>query len=119
MSLHAAVLDTVALSLLQFVICNWENGKKLFICLIEGVRYLGESSQVNIDHSVCKAANYNSTGLRELIIYDVNCQYLMHFEERLEDVSQYLSLNPDMEVFGAIGKFHLAEHVDSCFSKWS
>ena len=111
MSLHAAVLDTVALSLLWFVICNWENGKKLFISLIEGVRYLGESSQVNVDHSVCKAANYNSTGLRELlIIYDVNCQYLMHFEERLEDVSQYLSLDPDIEVFGAIG---LSDHVDS------
>ena len=120
MSLHAAALDMVALSLLRFVICNWENGKKLFICLIEGVWYLGESSQVNIDHLVCKAANYNSTGLRELlIIYDINCQYLMHFEERLGDVSQYLSLDPDMEVFGAIGKFHLVDHVDSCFSKWS
>ena len=78
------------------------------------------SRQVNVDHLVCKAANYNSTGLRELlIIYDVNCQYLVHFEERLEDVSQYLSLDPDMEVFGAIGKFHLVDHVDSCFSKWS
>ena len=75
---------------------------------------------MNVDHSVCKAANYNSTGIQELLlIYDVNCQYLVHFEERLEDVSQYLSLDPDMEVFGAIGKFHLADHVDSCFSKWS
>lgn len=75
---------------------------------------------MNVDHSVCKGANYNSAGLQELlIIYDVNCQYLVHFEERLEDVSQYLSLDPDMEVFGAIGKFHLADHVDSCFSKWS
>ena len=116
-SLHAAVLDTVALSLLRFVICNWDNGKELFICLIKGVQYLGESSQVNIDHSVCKTANYNSIGLQELlIIYDVNCQYLVHFKERLEDVSQYLLLNPDMEVFGAIGKFHLADHMDSCFS---
>ena len=75
---------------------------------------------MNVDHSVCKAANYNSTGIQELLlIYNVNCQYLVHFEERLEDVSQYLSLDPDMEVFGAIGKFHLADHVDSCFSKWS
>jgi hypothetical protein len=24
-----------------------------------------------------------------------------------------------MKIFGAIGKFHLADHVDSCFSKWT
>lgn len=24
-----------------------------------------------------------------------------------------------MKIFDAIGKFHLADHVDSCFSKWS
>ena len=75
---------------------------------------------MNVDHSVCKAANYNSAGLQELlIIYNNNCQYLVHFEERLEHVSQYLLLDPDMKVFGAIGKFYLADHVDSCFLKWS
>jgi Kyakuja-Dileera-Zisupton transposase len=24
-----------------------------------------------------------------------------------------------MKILGAVGKFHLADHVDSCFAKWS
>jgi hypothetical protein len=28
-------------------------------------------------------------------------------------------MDSSITVFGAIGKFHLADHVDSCFSKWS
>ena len=73
-----------------------------------------------MDYSVCNGLKYNSAGLRELLlIYDVNCQYLVHFDERLQDVSEYLSRDPDTKLFGAIGKFHLADHVDSCFSKWT
>ena len=54
-----------------------------------------------------------------LLIYDVNCQYLVHFDDRLQQVRCYLSRDREMTVFGAIGKFHLADHVDSCFAKWS
>ena len=32
-------------------------------------------------------------------------------------VSDYLSVNPKMKFLGAVGKFHLADHVDSCFAK--
>jgi hypothetical protein len=75
---------------------------------------------VNVDYSVCNALNFNSAGLREsLIIYDVYCQYGVHFEDRTQDCSEYLYRDPDMKILGAIGKFHLADHVDSCFSKWS
>ena len=76
--------------------------------------------QVNVDFSTCNALNFNTDGLQEsILIYDVMCQYLVHFDDRLRDVKSYLSLDPEMKVFGAIGKFHLADHVDSCFSKWS
>jgi hypothetical protein len=75
---------------------------------------------VNVDYSVCNALNFNSHGLPErLLIYDVNCQYLVHFDDRLKDVSDYLWRDPDMKLLGAVGKFHLADHVDSCFSKWT
>jgi len=64
--------------------------------------------------------NFNTGGLKEsCAIYDVNCQYLVRFDDRLKDAHRYLSRDPEMIVFGAIGKFHLADHVDSCFSKWS
>jgi hypothetical protein len=64
--------------------------------------------------------NYNSDGLQEgLVIYDVMCQYMVNFEHRIQDVPDYLLRNPEMKVLGAIGKFHLADHVDTCFSKWT
>jgi hypothetical protein len=73
-----------------------------------------------VDYSVCNALNFNSNRLPErLVSYDIMCQYMVHFEDRLEEVSDYLSLDPGVKVLGAVGKFHLADHVDSCFSKWS
>ena len=75
---------------------------------------------MNVDYSVCSGLNYNSTRLPEfLIIYNVNCQYLVFFDDRIRDSSFYLQLDPQMIIFGAVGKFHLADHVDGCFSKWS
>src|ERR1700678_4672415 len=76
--------------------------------------------QVNVDYSVCNGLNFNSGGLAErLLVYDVNCQYLVHFNDRLDNVSDYLWRDPEMKLLGAVGKFHLADHVDSCFSKWT
>ena len=73
-----------------------------------------------MDYSVAHGLTFNTNGLPEsTLIYDVNCQYMVHFKERLEDVSDFLPLDPKMKIFGAIGKFHLADHVDSCFSKWT
>jgi hypothetical protein len=47
------------------------------------------------------------------------CQYYVHFDEQISRASEYLSLDPDMKILGAIGKFHLADHIDGCFSKWT
>ena len=47
------------------------------------------------------------------------CQYSVNFDKCLLDVTDYLSQDPKLKLLGAIGKFHLADHVDSCFSKWT
>ena len=39
------------------------------------------------------------------------------FDHCVQDSPDYLSLDPDMKILGAIGKFHLSDHVNSCFSK--
>ena len=71
---------------------------------------------MNVDYLFCGGLNYNSTALPEcLIICNVNCQYLVLFNDRIQDLSFYLQLDPQMKIFGAIGKFHLADHVDGCF----
>jgi Kyakuja-Dileera-Zisupton transposase len=104
------------------VICKRGNGEPLFTIYDFSLKAISliDNRQVNVDYSVCNGLNFNSHGLREsLLIYDVYCQYGAHFNDRLRDNSQYLSINPGMKTFGAIGKFHLADHVDSCFSKWS
>ena len=121
MSSHAVARDMVASFQLQSVICKRENGKRLSN-LTSGNKFIYylHYSQVNVDYSVCNGLKYHTAGLKELLlIYDVNCQYLIHFDERLEGVSEYLSRDPTTKLFGAIGKFHLADHVDSCFSKWT
>src|ERR1700678_3171837 len=46
------------------------------------------------------------------------CQYSVHFEDHIRTVLDYLSLDLEMKILGAVGKFHLADHVDSCFAKW-
>lgn len=87
---------------------------------LKELTYAIDFRQVNVDYSVCNALNFNTSGLREsLLIYDVNCQYCVHFQERIQFASSHLSLDPDMKILGAIGKFHLADHVDSCFCKWT
>jgi Kyakuja-Dileera-Zisupton transposase len=73
-----------------------------------------------VDYSVCNALNFNTDGLWEsLVIYDIMCQYSVHFKNCICTVSDYLSVDPEMKLLGAVGKFHLADHVDSCFAKWT
>ena len=105
-------------SQLQSVICKKVNGE--WVLVAKTINSTDNCRQANVDYSVCNALNFNSRGLLErLLIYDVNCQYLVHFDDRLQDVSDYLWLDPDIKLLGAVGKFHLADHVDSCFSKWT
>ena len=47
------------------------------------------------------------------MIYDIMSQYSVHFKDCICAVSDYLSLDPEMKLLGAAGKFHLAGHVDS------
>jgi hypothetical protein len=54
-----------------------------------------------------------------LVIYDIMCQYSVYFKDCICTVSDYLSVDPEMKLLGAVGKFHLVNHVDSCFAKWT
>ncbi|KAG0698586.1 hypothetical protein DFH29DRAFT_983831 [Suillus ampliporus] len=57
-------------------------------------------------------------GERALIIYDVACQWSIHFHERV-DWSYHLSLPQSIEILPAIGKFHLSTHKLLCFPRFS
>ena len=73
---------------------------------------------MNVDYSVCNALKITSDGLQKgLVIYDVMCQYSVHFNDHIQKASDYLQLDPEIKILGAIGKFHLADQIDSCFAK--
>lgn len=81
--------------------------------------YLNSTRHMNIDYAICQALSHNSLGLHEaLIVYDVACQWSIHFKERV-DQSQHLSLPEGLNHIPAVGKFHLAAHVESCFAQFS
>jgi hypothetical protein len=75
--------------------------------------------QMNIDYAICNALKYNSWGLlRALVIYDIGCQWIIHFLERLKN-SNHLSIGDVTKLIVAVGKFHLSAHVRECFVKYS
>ncbi|KAH7906220.1 hypothetical protein BJ138DRAFT_1016595 [Hygrophoropsis aurantiaca] len=75
--------------------------------------------QMNIDYAICKALNYNTEGMDQaLIIYDVACQWCIHFLERVENAPA-LSIPDRMKIIAAVGKFHLSAHKLECFAQFS
>jgi Kyakuja-Dileera-Zisupton transposase len=52
------------------------------------------------------------------LIYDVFCQWIKHFLERVE-ASPYLSIPEGMTISGGIGDFHVKGHVNECFARHS
>lgn len=72
-----------------------------------------------MDYSICHALAYGSEPPSSaLIIYDVACQWSLHFHKRIDD-SRFLSLDHITDLIPAVGKFHLAAHVPGCFAKFS
>jgi hypothetical protein len=72
-----------------------------------------------MDYSICQALEYRSEGLiNALVIYDIACQWNRHFLKQVEQ-SPYLKLKDWKKFIPAVGKFHLAAHVPSCFSQYS
>lgn len=73
---------------------------------------------MNMDYAICGAIGWFNTILVALIIYDICCQWSIHFQERVSK-SRFLSLWEGFEVMPAVGKFHLGAHIRECFSKFS
>ncbi|KAH9172242.1 hypothetical protein EDB89DRAFT_2114234 [Lactarius sanguifluus] len=73
-----------------------------------------ESSQV-----ICKALSYNMEDIPvALVMYDIMCQYGVHFQERVER-SPELSLSKSLQLQMGIGLFHIHGHQDSCLPRFS
>ena len=76
------------------------------------------SRQINIDYAVCQSINTISPEQRVIAIYDVACQWNIHFKKRVEG-SPYLNIPKGISIVPAVGKWHLGAHVTECFPKYS
>ncbi|KAN0138606.1 hypothetical protein V8E53_003594 [Lactarius tabidus] len=75
--------------------------------------------QINMDYSLCNALSYNMENIPvALVMYDIMCQYGVHFQERVER-SPELSLSTSLELRAGIGLFHIHGHQDSCLPRFS
>jgi hypothetical protein len=74
---------------------------------------------MNMDYAICQALGYNTDGLTEaLVAYDVACQWSVNFDLRVEQ-GAHLQLPTGLQYIPAVGKFHLAAHVEECFAQFS
>ena len=71
-----------------------------------------------MDYSICQALKQFPRHDEALIIYDICCQWLIHFRERVSK-SDYLDLSDSLEITGAVGKWHLAAHIPECFPRFT
>jgi Kyakuja-Dileera-Zisupton transposase len=73
---------------------------------------------MNIDYSVCQALRQIVGIDQALVVYDICCQWSLHFKQRV-DAGTFLSLRDTLELIPSIGKFHLGAHVPECFALFS
>jgi Zn-finger protein len=72
-----------------------------------------------MDYSICKALSYYMDDIPvALIMYDIMCQYSVHFEECVKK-SLELSISSALELQTGIGLFHIHGHQDSCLPCYS
>jgi hypothetical protein len=78
----------------------------------------GANRQINMDYAICQALKRFPQHAQVLIIYDICCQWIIHFRQRVSE-SEFLDLWDSLEITGAVGKWHLAAHIVECFPKFS
>ncbi|KAG2149136.1 uncharacterized protein EDB93DRAFT_1240433 [Suillus bovinus] len=109
------------------------------IFLSDGSGYMvTEKRSTCSNHRAVNAANANRSNLQatgvgatacarhgsansvdtSLIIYDVGCQWNLHFGECVNNCPG-LTLPENTEIVAAVGKFHLSAHKLACFARYS
>ena len=72
-----------------------------------------------MDYSICGAIQQLHPQTNKLLlIYDVNCEWSIHFKERVA-AGPYLSVRENLGITYSIGKFHLGAHIKECFPLFS
>ncbi|KIK73123.1 hypothetical protein PAXRUDRAFT_179210, partial [Paxillus rubicundulus Ve08.2h10] len=71
---------------------------------------------VNMDYALSHALRHNMAGIqRVLTFYDINCQYMKNFQQRISSNS-YLSMPAGISPMPSISLWHVHSHRNECFS---
>ena len=75
---------------------------------------------MNMDWSLCEALATTNVGeIRQVLhIYDINCQYQKHLQERVQ-ASPFLSIPEHIKLVHAIGLFHVHGNKEECLYRWA
>jgi hypothetical protein len=71
-----------------------------------------------MDYSICQALKRFPQHVLAIIIYDICCQWCIHFCERVSEL-EFLEFWESLEITAAVGKWHLATNISDCFHKFS
>ncbi|KAA1479544.1 hypothetical protein DENSPDRAFT_743719, partial [Dentipellis sp. KUC8613] len=83
------------------------------------VDFYGGEQQRMMDVCLVYSLQYNSEGIPiMMIIYDIMCQYGIHFVARVHSY-KLLNLPANVEIRKGIGLFHIHGHVDECFARYT
>ncbi|KIJ65745.1 hypothetical protein HYDPIDRAFT_87159, partial [Hydnomerulius pinastri MD-312] len=74
--------------------------------------------QMNMDYALCQALGKLDGISRVLVLYDVACQYSIHFKDWVNK-SPYLHVPANLEITWGIGLFHIHGHQDICMPRYS
>ena len=72
-----------------------------------------------MDFCLSEAMKYNMKGIKQgLLSYDLMCQFWKNVEKRFQG-NPYLTFPQAVEIFRAIGLFHVHGHVDHCYARFA
>ena len=71
-----------------------------------------------MDYAIFQALKRFPRHIQVLIIYDICCQWIIHFQQRVSE-SEFLELWDSLEITGAVRKWHLVAHIAECFPKFT
>ena len=72
-----------------------------------------------MDYAFVKAINYIVETTIVMIIYDIVCKFIINFARRRQQLPNFLSIPPAVQVKKAIGLFHVHGHVKQCFARYA
>ena len=98
-------------------------GKVAFACARHGcyapnslVDLFKGEQQKNVDYAFLQALRTTHVAPEQgvTIIYDIACQYMVYLKDRIGH-----RLDPNLEIDGAIGLFHVHAHKDECLFRYA